>query len=344
VAKKSGIRVDEFAVGFPPKIWAKKIGETKYSLNLIPFGGFVKIFGEDPDDESISGPDSHRSFVNKPKYIQAAVIGAGVFFNILFAWLLITIGLISGLPMPVDSTPNNAQVRDAAVVITAVNAGSPAETAGLEVGDKITALTTDSRALQEVTVDSMQNFIASNQEEDIFILYKRGLTGQGAVSVRPEQDIFEEGVPAIGVSMDMIGTLSLPVHQAIWEGGKMTIGLTASIAMGFFNLIADSFAGEADLKSVAGPVGIINLIGSAADFGFIYLLGFTAFISINLAIINMLPFPALDGGRLLFLLIEVIKGSPIKPQIANTANLVGFVLLITLMVVVTFNDIVKLVG
>jgi len=343
VAKKSGIRVDEFAIGFPPKIWSKKIGETKYSLNLIPFGGFVKIFGEDPDKESISGPDSHRSFVNKPKHIQAAVISAGVFFNILLAWLLISIGLVSGLPMPVNFAPENTEVINSSLVITSVAVDSPAFIAGIKAGDKISALTTNTEALQEVDVKSMQNFIATHEGEEIFVLYKRAKMEPRALSVIPESGLLEDRA-AIGVSMDMIGTLKLPIHQAFWEGAKMTINLTMAIAVGFVNLIMDAFTGEADIKNISGPVGIIGLIGSAAEFGFVYLLGFTAFISINLAIINMLPFPALDGGRLFFLLIEVIKGSPIKPKIANTANFIGFVLLILLMVIVTFNDVVKLVG
>jgi len=142
--------------------------------------------------------------------------------------------------------------------------------------------------------------------------------------------------------MDMIGTLSLPFHKAIWEGLKLSGDLTVKIAVGFYTLIRDGISGNGDLSTVTGPIGIIGIVGDAADFGFIYLLSFTALISINLVIINLIPFPALDGGRILFLIIEKIKGSRIKPQIANTINFIGFGILMLFMVLITYNDIIKL--
>jgi len=337
-AKSSGIRVDEFGIGFPPKILSKKIGETTYSLNLIPFGGFVKIFGENPDEESLR---SERSLVNKPKLVQAWVLFAGVFFNLLLAWLLISIGFMSGLPTPVSSAPVGSAVENARLVLTSVRQDSPAGNAGLSAGDVITALVTNEDALQNVNPDSVSEYIASHGSDEITILYQRGSENKSVVVV-PTDEILE-GRPAIGITMDMIGTLQLPIHQAIWEGGKTTTALTIAMAAGFYNLIKDSFIGNANLSAIAGPVGIVGLVGDASDFGLIYLLGFTAFISINLAIINLIPFPALDGGRLLFLLIEAIKRSPIKPVIANTANAIGFALLIILMLIVTYNDVAKLI-
>jgi len=344
VAKLSKIRVDEFGIGFPPKAWGwkPKKSETEYSINWIPFGGFVKIFGEDPTPEAVSGPESKRSFVNKPKYIQAAVIVAGVAFNILLAWVLISAGFMTGLPTPVGSAPVGAVVENTELTITAVNPDSPAGVAGILPGDRISALVTSDASLQEnISTDAVSEFISQNGGKEIAVLYRRG-SERGTIFVTPEDGVLE-GRPAIGVTMDMIGTLKLPIHKAIWEGGKTTIALTTAIAVGFWDLIAGSITGNGPgLSSVTGPVGIVGLVGDAADFGFVYLLGFTAFISINLAIINMIPFPALDGGRLLFLIIEAIKRSPIKPVVANTANSIGFVLLILLMLVVTINDVIKL--
>ena len=138
VAKKTGIRVDEFAIGFPPKIFAWQRGETKYTINLIPFGGFVKIFGENPDDESISGPDSTRSFVNKNRGIQAAVLVAGIAFNLIFAWLLISASLSVGLSTSVSGYEQYAP--DAKVLVVSVLPNSPAAKAGLQAGDKIEGL------------------------------------------------------------------------------------------------------------------------------------------------------------------------------------------------------------
>ena len=161
------------------------------------------------------------------------------------------------------------------------------------------------------------------------------------LTVMPEPG--KDGGPAmVGISMDTIGTLKLPIHKAIWEGAKLTWGVTVGTVEGFWNLIKTAVVGKADMSTLTGPVGIVGVVGDAAKFGFVYLLSFTALISINLAVINLVPFPALDGGRLLFLLIEKIKGSRIKPEIANWVNAVGFGLLMILMVFITYHDIVKL--
>jgi len=142
--------------------------------------------------------------------------------------------------------------------------------------------------------------------------------------------------------MDMIGTLKLPVYRALWEGLKLSSDLLVKTTVGFYFLIANSLSGHGSLSNIAGPIGIIKIVGDAANLGFIYLLSFTALISINLVVINLIPFPALDGGQLLFILIEKIKGSAIKPKIANMINLIGFSLLIIFMIVITYHDILRL--
>ena len=142
--------------------------------------------------------------------------------------------------------------------------------------------------------------------------------------------------------MDIIGKLSLPAGQAVSSGLSLSWNLVEETAVGFYTLIHDAVLGHGSLAGVTGPIGIVGVVGDAAQFGFVYLLSFTALISINLAVINLIPFPALDGGRLLFVLIEKIKGSRINPNIANSINNVGFALLMLLMVVITYHDIVKL--
>ena len=341
VAKNRGVRVDEFGLGFPPKIFGKKYGETEYTLNLIPFGGFVKIFGENPDDESLSGKDKNRALVNKPKIAQVAIISAGVFFNILFAWVLLSVGFISGLPTPVSLAPDGAVVENAHLTIVGVEPSSPAEEAGILVGDKIFVLSSGDDVVQEPTVIAMQEFIDGHGDSEIEIVYSRDNVIQSLV-VTPTDKIVD-GRFIIGVGMDVIGTVSLPVHRAFWEGGKMTIILTGAVLTAFGKLISGIFSGTADISALTGPVGIIGIVGDAASFGFVYLLSLTAIISINLAVINILPFPALDGGRLLFLLIETIKGSPINPKIANSFHAIGFFMLIALIIAVTYNDIIKLI-
>ncbi|OHA80819.1 MAG: RIP metalloprotease RseP [Candidatus Yonathbacteria bacterium RIFCSPHIGHO2_01_FULL_51_10] len=341
VAKASGIRVDEFGIGFPPRLWGKKVGETEYTVNAIPFGGFVKIFGEDPDQVSIAGPDAARSFVHKPKYIQAAVIVAGVAFNILLAWGLISLGFLIGLPTSADAVRAGATLHSPAVVITDVAPSSPAEHAGVKAGDKILAMESGNEHVPADTVEDVQAFIANHGSQSIVFSYSRG-GAQGTYTIVPTTGIVE-GRPAVGVALDLIGTLKLGLPQALWEGGKLTVSLTQATAKALGAFLKETVMGKADLSQVTGPVGLVETTGDVVSFGFVYLLSFMALISINLAIINLIPFPALDGGRLLFIIIESIKGSPIKPRIANLVNTVGFALLLLLMVVVTYHDVAKLV-
>ncbi len=340
VAKKSGIRVDEFSFGFPPKLFGKKVGETTYNFNLLPFGGYVKIFGENPDEESMNGPDSKRSFVNKPKYIQALVLVAGVVMNFLVAWVLLSVGFMSGLPASSGNVPEGTTLSNQALTVTSVVKDSPAERAGLKTGDRISLLKTGPYTTETPSPESIQYFIRQHAGEEIKVSFTRESEPQ-EVTIVPEINK-ETNSPMIGISMDIIGTLRLPIHKALWEGLKLSSNLVVATVEGFYNLIASGIRGEGDMSAVTGPIGIVGVVGDAREFGFVYLLSFTALISINLAVINLIPFPALDGGRLLFLLIEKIKGSRIKPQVANTANIIGFSLLMILMVVITYNDIVKL--
>lgn len=342
VAKKSGIRVDEFSFGFPPKLFGKKIGETTYNFNLLPFGGYVKIFGENGDDPSvvISEEDKKRSFTSKPRYIQAAVLLAGVTMNLLVAWLLFSIGFMSGLPSSVSMAPQGTVVKNQYLTITSVLKDSPAEISGLKTGDKLVSLKTQTDSTTTPSAESVKYFIKKHGGESVSVEFIRENENK-ILEVTSRNN--NEGVPTIGIAMDTIGTLKLPVHKAIWEGLKLTTDLTIGTAVGFYKLIAGALAGTGNMNDVTGPIGIVGVVGNAAKFGFIYLLSFTALISINLAVINLLPFPALDGGRLLFLLIEKIKGSRIKPEIANVVNMIGFGLLMLLMVFVTYHDIVKLI-
>lgn len=342
IAKKFGIRVDEFGVGFPPKLFGKKYGETEYTINLLPFGGFVKIFGETPDGESISGPDSARSLVNKPKWVQALVMFGGVGFNILAAWLLFSVIFAIGMPTAV-SPEDIGQVSNPALTIIEVLPGTPAYTAGLKAGDKLIAIESGGFSVSEITSDQISEFISSRGGKEITVLYMRGSV-EGKASVVPEEGIVKDELDraAIGISMGIVGIVKVPPHKALYQGGKLTIEMLGAVTVAIVGFLASALTFGADFSQVAGPVGIVGFVGDAAALGLIPLLLFTAFISLNLAVINLLPLPALDGGRLLFLLVETIKGSPIKPSIVNALNVIGFMLLILLMLVVTYNDIVKI--
>lgn len=340
VAKKSGIRVDEFAIGFPPRLWGKKIGETLYSFNLLPIGGFVKIFGENPDQDSISGPDSARSFVNKKRHIQAAVLVAGVAMNVLFAWFLFSVAIVMGLPAPAGYA-GDKELVNGQVAILSVLPSTPAELAGIKAGEKIISISNNGDVFSSSKVEEIQGYISKNGGEELTLTLQTG-DKQRDVTVVPKEGLIE-GRAGLGVSLGQVGTLKLPVHEAIYEAGKITVYLFGAITIGLFDLIKTALMGNADLATIAGPVGIVGMVGEASNVGFSYLLGFAAMISVNLAVLNLLPFPALDGGRLLFVAIEAIIRRPIKPVIANTANLVGFAILILLMIVVTYSDIMKLI-
>lgn len=331
LARYNGIRVDAFAIGFGPKLFSKKVGDTTYSLNLIPFGGYVKIFGEDPNDESINGPEKDKSFISKAKWRQITVLVAGIIFNFIFAFLLITLAFTIGAPASVESYPEyQNRIKNTSIIITSVNAGSPADKAGLKAGDKLIA-----SSLEEI-----QNNINNSGTNGVDIQYVRDGV-QGSAKVTAEKGIVE-GKYAIGITMDKVGILRLPIHKAVIEGVRFTLHSILATVTGVYELISGIFGDESKLDEVTGPVGIAGLVGDAAKIGFTYLLLFTAIISINLGVLNLMPFPALDGGRIFFVIIEAIIRRPIKPVVANTINAIGFGLLMLLMLVVTYRDVARL--
>ena len=341
-AKKFGIRVDEFGFGFPPKLFGRKYGETEYTFNLLPLGGFVKIFGENPDDENTNGPDRERSFVNKAKWKQAIVLFAGVFANFLLAWILFSIGFMSGLPTSVGSEPTRYKLSNVNLTVISVLVDSPAQKALLKSGDKIISVKNSSDVLNQINPNTFKNFITLHPKEEIEIGYLRGRDKNIHIAkIIPYKDS-TDGETRIGISMDMIGIAQLPIFSALKEGMRLNLFVVKGIVVGLYTLIVDGLHGKGNFASITGPVGIVGIVGDAYQFGFVYLLSFTALISVNLAIINLLPFPALDGGRLFFLLIEKIKGSRINPKIINVINMIGFGVLILLMLIVTYYDVLKL--
>jgi len=340
LAKRSGIRVEEFGMGLPPRAWGFKKGETIYSINWLPFGGFVKIFGEDPSDKKISEEDKKVSFAWKPRWIQASVIVAGVVFNILFAWILISVTLMSGTYASVEF--GGTAIENPELMITHVVPQSPAEKAGLQPGDILVFLESEGHSLQEINPQAVSSFIATSESENVTFLVRRG-TESASFTVSPSDGIIPDR-KAIGISMSMVGIVRLPFIKAFVEGFNATVALTEITAVTLWSFIAGFFSGTSDFSAVAGPVGIVGIAGDVANLGFIHLISFMALLSINLAILNIIPFPALDGGRLLFLLIEAVIRKPLKPAFVRAAHGFGFMLLILLMLVVTWNDVLRLIA
>ena len=343
VAKFFGIRVDEFGFGFPPKLFSFKKRETEYSFNLLPFGGFVRIFGETLHEGE---KDASRSFSHKSNWIQASVILAGVTFNFLLAWILLSAGFVKGLPVPTGWSPLGPTIENSRLLITDVMKDSPAEKAGIKTNDNIIYLVAKDSALQSPTVEELVNYIGVHGGEEIMVGYKRDSgTGFGDVQILKviPKEGFVPGHAVMGVGLDMIGVLRIPIPKAIYSGAGATYTQTIITFMGLYDFATGLFTGGTEsLASVSGPIGLIGIVEQSASMGWVYLLSLIALISINLGVLNVMPFPALDGGRLLFIIIGAIKRKPVKQEIQSYVNLAGFAILLLLMLVITWSDVAKL--
>lgn len=320
-AKKFGLFIEEFGFGLPPKIFGKKIGETIYSVNWLPFGGFVKMLGE--NGESVEP----RSFSSISIGRRAIIIVSGVLMNFIFGWLALSFVFMLGLPQ--------------AVIITETAKGSPAFDAGILAGDKIISVLNENQKIEGeiLTVNSFIKFIDENRGKKISVEIKRdGETLNFSLAPRVSPP---KGEGALGVGLVEGGMAKMGFFGAFWEGFKTAILSVKTIAVSIFSLLIKAFVGKASLEQVAGPVGIVKITAQAGTLGFAYILQLMALISLNLAVINIFPFPALDGGRLIFLAIEKIKGSPLNHKFEKIANAAGFALLIFLMLAITIKDIIK---
>lgn len=357
VAKKSGMTVEEFGFGFPPRVvgiqrvngkfqivWGRKNQPvntandlttrpenepTIYSINLIPLGGFVRIMGENNEHE-----DQPGSFISKGFWPRFLTLVAGVCMNIILAWALLSVGFDVGLPAAVNSAndiPKGASFSNPQTAILDVVKDLPASKAGLMPNDIIVSL--DGKQFAEVS--DLQSYIKQHAGSPVAFNVKRG-SKELSINVTPNINP-APGQGATGIEISLIGKLKYPWYSALWEGAKATYGAITGIFAGLYQL----FAGHLGFASLGGPVKIAKLTGQVADMGFIYLLQFTAFLSLNLAALNILPFPALDGGRVLFLFIEKIRGKKNNQKVEQYFNAAGFVFLLLLMVVVTINDVVR---
>ncbi len=337
-AKKTGMRVDEFGIGFPPKVWSTRRGETEYSLNALPIGGFVRIYGEDPTKIE-NEADRERSFSARPRWAQAIVLIAGVVMNVLLAWvLLIAVFLTNGPIFNQDTigTPTT-EVRVGSVLENGPASGV------LPVDAQIIAIASAGEVLDDLSPDSISSFIADAGSETLFFTYAVS-NQENTVEISPQQGLLDTDPDryAIGIGFDV--RTSYTVMGAITGATMYAWDMLVLIVVSIVGLFVDTATGEGDMSDVAGPIGIFNLVGQVASVGIAPLLEFTAIISLNLAIINLFPIPALDGGRLVFVAIESIIRRPLDPVWTSRLNLVGFILLLGLMVAVTFNDILRLIG
>ena len=344
-AKIFKVRVDEFGIGYPPKaLKIAKIGETEYTLNWLPFGGFVRLFGEEKSDK-ISDDEKLRSLEYKKPWQKILILFAGAFFNFLLGWFLFAYVFFSGVPLFWDKN----YVDNSTLTVAGVMESAPAELSGIELGDKITAIhLKDDPDLKPkmLSPDFVADFISKHPGEKIVVVLERqGEQPDVKVEITPRQGVLKEAPAraAVGMSMTLVSERQYGVLESLYLGLKSSWQVVIDVLEGLWNLFKGALTLNADLKHVAGPVGIASMVGDAAQVGFAYLLYFMALISINLAVINLLPIPALDGGRIVFALYEWIFGRKAPAWLENGINFVGFALLILLMLAITYNDVVRLI-
>lgn len=348
-ARMFGIRVDEFAIGFPPRIASWVWGKTRYAINLLPLGGYVRIYGENTEDER-----TEDNMLSKAKWKQIVVLVAGVTFNIILAWLLLSASLFIGTKASVEAMPS-AIISNPTLTIVMVAPGSPAEKAGLKPGDEILSIT-NSKVLiassslsvvgaQEVIAGAtnkvqftVKQFNPAIDKDKTAIEINTNVYEVKSISVVPEEGIVK-GKKAIGISMDMLATVKAGFFESFYYGARQTYYLTANVAVGLYTFIGSAITGNASLAQVSGPVGIAGAVGESAKVGLASLLVIAAVISANLAVLNLAPFPALDGGRIVVVVIEAIIRRELNPKVIQWINGIGFLLLIGLMLIVTAKDI-----
>ncbi len=334
VAKFFGMRVDEFGIGLPPRAKGlfTKWG-TLFSLNWIPLGGFVKLYGEDPDD-SVQA-NSPEAFFNKPIWQRALVLLAGVFMNFILG--IIAFGVIYTY-LGIPTKTNKVFVAD-------VVSGSPAEMAGLKLKDQVLAINV---AEKKVVFEGVEGFIKQlepykGKEVVLSVLNEKGEGREVKVTPRLNPPA---GQGALGVALSGIEMKMYPIWERPFRG--MVVGLGEAwawgkeITSGLGTFVWGIITGKGIPKDISGPVGIYNVSKQAYSAGWVAVVQFMAILSINLGVLNIMPFPALDGGRLFFLLVEMIIGKKLKNSFEGYVHTAGMVLLLTLMAVVTVRDIIKL--
>lgn len=318
-AKKSGMLVEEFGFGIPPRLWSWKNGETRYSINALPIGGFVKIAGENGATE---GAPLDRQFETKPWYLKSLVLLAGVIMNIILALVLFAAAYLIGLPGVVDGgTPT----------VISVSEGSPVAASGILVGDTITRVAVGPTPVALLTTEAIHEAIVGSTK-DVTISYFHAGDPQ-TVTLTPTKD------RTIGVSIEPIGIVKESFTDAFVKAGQQVVTLTRNILGALSTLVGRIASGHPSTSGLIGPVGLAKEIGSAATFGFAYLLAFIATISINLAVLNAMPFPALDGGRLIIVWGEALTRRKFSPTTVGVIHGIGFLILIGLMIALTVGDV-----
>jgi regulator of sigma E protease len=336
-AKIFRVRVEEFGIGYPPRALSfGRWGETEYTINWIPFGGFVRLFGDEGE-----GQHGRGSLVDASRWKQAVILVAGVAMNALGAWFLFSIALHTGVPQAVDSVLPG---QHAQLIVSDVVPGSPAAAAGFKAGDEITGVEDDKKVeLAALTPAQMVDFVSARGGHPITISLIDNAK-QSSITVTPANAVVPgaEGRAALGIELALVTVQSEPWSASIEDAFYETGNAFENVGGSLWSLLDTAIHGAPNLSGVVGPVGIVNYVGQASQQGFGSVLLLAALISVNLAIINLIPIPALDGGRLFVLIIEAIVRRPAPKLAIQLLNFIGVSLIIILMLVVTYHDIARL--
>jgi len=336
-ARKFGVKVEEFGIGLPPRIWGKKRGDTIYSINLIPFGAFVKIYGEDGGSESDS-----KSFTSKPIWQRAIIIAAGVISFWLVAVAIYSFVFLTGAIEQID---DNDSADNAKVLVVSVLPESPAAAAGLQMGDIIKSVRLKSGG-DTVNIDKvgqMQELADKYKDQEIVLGIDRA-NNAAETSVTPHANP-SDGKGVIGIMLMRSAQKKYVWYEAVGNGFRATWNMTIGVFEGWGEIIGRLVKKEGMPQGaqVVGPIGIMDMMVKQAQMGAGYYLQFLAMLSVYLAVFNALPIPALDGGRLVFLLVEALRRKPAPLNVEQNLNGAFFLILIGLALIITAQDIWRIV-
>lgn len=328
-AKMSGMKVWTFAIGFQPTILSKKWGETTYKINALPFGGYVRIHGESDLDPN---EDQDRMFKNKSKTKQLFVLLAGITMNFLLALFLMII--ISGIARPTvlsDQEIASGLYDDMQTVALSVIPGSPADIAGIPPGAVISTV----NGINDPTPEQISEITKKGEPVNLQYTVGEKVVEEKLLPVK----IDDTNQSVIGISTGVVATIpGQNFWQSIKNGTQNTINITKSVVTGLVGLLT----GKVGFDGLTGPIGLVEIVGEASRVGLVSLLFLTAVISVNLAILNLLPIPGLDGGRVFLVLLELIRGKKFTDKAVGIVNMTGFALLILITIFVTIQDIIRL--
>lgn len=336
VAKKFGIKVEEFGLGFPPKVFGKKFGETLYTFNALPIGGFVKLYGE---DEAGAGrvsknkkitKDLHRAFFARPIYQRILVVVAGVTMNFLLAVGIITyLFTTEGIPLPGHT-----------VTITEIAKNSPAEKAGLKKGDIIEKFGNANITSTQLLIEETKK----NSGKEVKISVKTTDSKIKNVVITPRKNFpKDQGAMGVAISQDVIFQ-KYPFPQSLYEGTKQALRDSWQVIVGFKTVVVEIVTRLTIPQGVAGPIGMAQLTGEFVRVGPNALLMLVYTLSLSLAVLNILPIPALDGGRLFFILIEAVTRKKVNAKYEAYAHLVGLAILLSFLALVSYKDIIRIIS